>query len=154
LFPVGYKSMNTHFHLLESFAQLYEVWEDETLRQRLEELLAIIRDKISVGPGALNLYFTCEWRARSDHDSYGHDVQAAYLMLEAEDALGQGHHLKTGRMAKMLVEIMRCLWKAGGQAERIVGAARRPQYTAADARTVREAGGRLLQSLPAAVAVH
>ncbi|HEY6332261.1 MAG TPA: AGE family epimerase/isomerase [Blastocatellia bacterium] len=28
-FLVGYKSMNTHIHLLESVAQLYEVWKDD-----------------------------------------------------------------------------------------------------------------------------
>jgi mannobiose 2-epimerase len=103
-FPIGYKSMNTHIHLLEAFAQLYEVWRDATLRSRLQELLAIIRDKVCVDPGAMNLYFTNDWRAFPDHDSYGHDVEAAYLMLEAEDVLGQGHDPKTERMAKMLVD--------------------------------------------------
>lgn len=104
LFPIGYKSMNTHIHLLESFTQLYDVWKDDTLRQRLEELLSIIRDKISVEPGAMNLYLTNEWIAIPDHDSYGHDVEAAYLMLETEDVLGRGHDPKTVRMAKMLVD--------------------------------------------------
>jgi len=103
-FPVGYKSMNTHIHLLESFTQLYEVWKDDLLRQRVEELLAIIRDKICVDPGAMNLYFTNAWRPFPDHDSYGHDVEAAYLMLEAEDALGKGHDSRTERMARMLVD--------------------------------------------------
>jgi mannobiose 2-epimerase len=103
-FPIGYKSMNTHIHLLESFAQLYEVWKDDLLRQRLEELLAIIRDKVCVDPGAMNLYFTNTWQAFPDHDSYGHDVEAAYLMLEAEDVLGKGHDPRTERMAKMLVD--------------------------------------------------
>ena len=87
-FPIGYKSMNTHLHLLESFTQLFEVWPDPTLRQRLEELLTILRDKISVEPGAMNLYFTNAWRAIPGHDSYGHDVEAAYLMLETSAALG------------------------------------------------------------------
>ena len=50
-FPVGYKSMNTHIHLLEAFTQLYQVWKDDTLRHRLEELLAITRDKIVCSPG-------------------------------------------------------------------------------------------------------
>jgi mannobiose 2-epimerase len=103
-FPVGYKSMNTHIHLLESFTQLYEVWKDDVLRQRIEELLAIIRDKVCVDPGAMNLYFTNAWQAFPDDDSYGHDVEAAYLMLEAEDVLGKGHDPRTERMARMLVD--------------------------------------------------
>lgn len=104
LFPIGYKSMNTHIHLLESYSQLYEVWKDETLRKRIEELLVIIRDKVCVEPGAMNLYFTNAWEPIPDHDSYGHDVEAAYLMLEAEDVLEKGHDPKTERMAKMLVD--------------------------------------------------
>lgn len=103
-FPVGYKSMNTHIHLLESFTELYGVWKDETLRRRLEELLSIVRDKISVEPGALGLYFTNDWRALPGHDSYGHDVEAAYLMLEAAGALGRPKDAGTERTAKMLVD--------------------------------------------------
>jgi mannose/cellobiose epimerase-like protein (N-acyl-D-glucosamine 2-epimerase family) len=103
-FPIGYKSMNTHIHLLEAFTQLYEVWKDDLLRQRVEELLAVVRDKVSVDPGAMNLYFTDAWQAFPDHDSYGHDVEAAYLMLEAEDVLGKDHDPRTLRMAKMLVD--------------------------------------------------
>ena len=48
--PINYKSMNTHIHLLEAFTQLYQVWPDSTLRARIEELLAIVRDKICVNP--------------------------------------------------------------------------------------------------------
>ena len=103
-FPIGYKSMNTHIHLLESFSQLYEVWKDVILRQRLEELLAIVRDKICLPPGVMNLYFTQDWRAIPDHDSYGHDIETAYLMLEAETVLGHGHDARTERMARMLVD--------------------------------------------------
>ena len=103
-FPLGYKSMNTHIHLLESFTELYGVWKDAGVRRRLEELLSIVRDKISVEPGALNLYFTNDWRALPGHDSYGHDVEAAYLMLEAAEALGRKEDPTTERMAKMLVD--------------------------------------------------
>jgi mannobiose 2-epimerase len=103
-FLAGYKSMNTHIHLLEAMSQLYEVWKDDMVQARLEELLAIVRDKICVEPGVMNLYFTNEWRPIPDHDSYGHDVETAYLMLEAEDVLGVPHDSKTERMAKMLVD--------------------------------------------------
>jgi mannobiose 2-epimerase len=103
-FIAGYKSMNTHIHLLEAMSQLYEVWKDDLVRTRLQELLAIVRDKICVEPGVMNLYFTNDWRAIPDHDSYGHDVETAYLMLDAEDALGVPHDPRTERMAKMLVD--------------------------------------------------
>jgi mannobiose 2-epimerase len=103
-FPVGFKSMNAHIHLLEAFAQLYEVWKDDTLRQRLEELLEVVRDRVCVEPGVMNLYFTEDWRPIPDHDSYGHDVETAYLILEASAVLGREHDPKSERMARLLVD--------------------------------------------------
>jgi mannose/cellobiose epimerase-like protein (N-acyl-D-glucosamine 2-epimerase family) len=102
--PINYKSMNTHIHLLEAFTQLYEIWPDPTLRSRLEELLAIVRDKICVEPGVMNLYFTNAWQPIPDHDSYGHDVETAYLILETDEVLHQTAGEKTERMARMLVD--------------------------------------------------
>ncbi|MGA2169577.1 MAG: AGE family epimerase/isomerase [Terracidiphilus sp.] len=102
--PVGYKSMNTHIHLLEAFTELYRVWPDPTLRARLEEMLAIVRDKICVEPGVMNLYFTNAWQAIPDHDSYGHDVETGYLMLETDEVLHHKASEKTEHMAKMLVD--------------------------------------------------
>jgi mannobiose 2-epimerase len=103
-FIPGYKSMNTHIHLLEAMSQLYQAWPHFTVRARLQELLAIVRDKICVEPGVMNLYFTNDWRPVPDRDSYGHDVETAYLMLEAEDVLRVPHDPTTVRMAKMLVD--------------------------------------------------
>lgn len=102
--PIGYKSMNTHIHLLEAFSELYKVWPDPTLRARLEELLAIVRDRICVEPGVMNLFFTNAWQPIPDHDSYGHDVETAYLMLETDEMLHTRASDKTERMAKMLVD--------------------------------------------------
>jgi len=102
--PIGYKSMNTHIHLLEAFTELYKSWPDPTLRARLEEMLAIVRDKISVEPGVMNLYFTNAWQPIPDHDSYGHDVETAYLMLETDELLHRTASPATERMAKLLVD--------------------------------------------------
>ena len=102
--PINYKSMNTHIHLLEAFTELYQVWPDATLRARLEELLAIVRDRICVEPGVMNLYFTNSWQAIPDHDSYGHDVETAYLILETDEVLHKKADEKTERMARMLVD--------------------------------------------------
>jgi mannose/cellobiose epimerase-like protein (N-acyl-D-glucosamine 2-epimerase family) len=88
-FPVGYKSMNTHIHLLESFTELLRVWPDDTLRTRVAELQHLVRDVITVEPGAMNLYFTNAWQAVPENDSYGHDVEVTYLIDEAGEALAQ-----------------------------------------------------------------
>ena len=102
--PEDYKSMNTHIHLLEAFTQLYQVWPDPTVRARLEELLALMRDKIVVEPGAMNQFFTNAWRPIPGDDSYGHDVETAYLMLETDEVLHGKASAQTERMAKMLVD--------------------------------------------------
>jgi mannobiose 2-epimerase len=102
--PIGYKSMNTHIHLLEALTELYQVWPDPNLKARLEELLVIVRDKICVEPGVMNLYFTNNWQPIPDHDSYGHDVETAYLMLETDEALHGRAGAATERMARMLVD--------------------------------------------------
>src|SRR6185437_11474136 len=53
-FLAGYKSMNTHIHLLEAMTQLYQAWPDPKVRDRVQELLGIVRDKICVEPGVMN----------------------------------------------------------------------------------------------------
>jgi mannobiose 2-epimerase len=103
---LGFKSMNSHIHLLEAVAELGRVDDRPVVRERLAELLAIVRDRIAVEPGALNLYFTRDWRASPAHDSFGHDIETAYLMLEAAHVLGaQGEELeKTRRVARSIVD--------------------------------------------------
>ena len=102
--PVGYKSMNTHIHLLEAYTELYGVWKDPLLCRRVEELLQIVRDKIAVQPGAMNLYFTPTWQAVPDHDSYGHDVEVTYLLEEAAEAIGEGADPRTLAVSRMLTD--------------------------------------------------
>lgn len=101
---LGFKSMNSHIHLLEAFAELYRVWPDARLRERLEEVLALVRDRIAVEPGCLNLFFTPDWRAVPAHDSFGHDIETAFLLAEAAEALGRPDDEKTWRVARSLVD--------------------------------------------------
>lgn len=85
----GFKTMNSHIHLLEAVAEYYRVEPKPIVRERLEELLTVVRDRIAVEPGALNLYLTRSWHATPAHDSFGHDVETAYLLVEAAEALGK-----------------------------------------------------------------
>ena len=103
-FPIGYKTMNAHIHLLEALTELYLVSKDPAARQRLEEVLAIVRDRISTEPGCLNQFFTPDWRPVPDLDSFGHDIETGFLMMEACDALGRADDAKTLRVARRLVD--------------------------------------------------
>jgi cellobiose epimerase len=100
----GFKSMNSHIHLLESYTALYEIWPDGKVKNRLKELLEVVRDKVAVEPGCLNLYFTLDWKPVPDHDSFGHDVETSYLIVEASTALGHPEDKPTWAMARMLVD--------------------------------------------------
>ncbi len=102
--PLGTKSMNTHIHLLEAFTALYRVWPDDVLRSRLEELLHIVRDRITTWPGAQRLFFKDDWTAAATYVSFGHDVETAFLLAEAIDVLGRPDDAQTLAVCKALVD--------------------------------------------------
>jgi mannobiose 2-epimerase len=99
---IGYKSMNTHIHLLEALSELYRVWPDPSLKERLTEMLGIVRDKIVVPPGAMHQFFNPDWTPVPDHDSFGHDIETGYLLIEAAETLGLKDDPQTLAVAKSL----------------------------------------------------
>ena len=100
----GYKTMNSHIHMLEALTELSRVDSRPVVRERLQEVFQIVRDKISIEPGALNLYLTRDWRAIPAHDSFGHDIETAYLLVEAAEALGLADDEPTWTIARRLVD--------------------------------------------------
>lgn len=115
----GYKDQNSSIHLLEAFTKLYHVWPDKLLAERLEELLVIIRDTIVAEEGYMRLFFEEDWTPISfrglereeidkhyylDHVSFGHDVETAFLMLEASHALGIENDTLTLLTGKNMVD--------------------------------------------------
>jgi len=116
---LGYKDQNSSIHLLEAFTELYSVWKDDLLRERLQEMLLLIRDTITTKKGYLVLFFQPDWKPISfrdssvasilqhrniDHVSFGHDVETAFLMLEASAALGSKNDTTTLAVAKRMVD--------------------------------------------------
>ncbi|WP_298245871.1 AGE family epimerase/isomerase [uncultured Christiangramia sp.] len=116
---VGYKDQNSSIHLLEAFTELYKVWPDDLVAERLEELLLLIRDTIVSDKNYMNLFFEKDWTPVTfndqskeviekhyylDHVSFGHDVETAYLMLEASEALGREDTEETLVKGKKMVD--------------------------------------------------
>jgi mannobiose 2-epimerase len=96
--------MNTHIHLLEALTELYAASHDALVRQRLDEVFHVIRDKITAPDGYLVLYLTPEWKPIASEDSYGHDVETGFLLLEAAEALGLAGDATTNDVARRLVD--------------------------------------------------
>ena len=83
------KSMNTHLHVLEGFANLYRIWPDEALKLKLKELVRLfLTHIISTDTYHLQLFFDDDWTPGSELVSFGHDVEAAWLIQEAAAGLG------------------------------------------------------------------
>lgn len=92
------KSMNTHLHVMEAYTNLLRVWPDPGLRQRLGELVRLHLDRI-VDPatGHLRLFFDAKWRPRAADVSFGHDIEASWLLAEAAAETGDDRLLERVR---------------------------------------------------------
>ena len=83
------KSMNTHLHVLEAFVNLHRVSPTEVLKTQLQELIQVFDEHIiSKETNHLVLFFDDEWNERSKIVSYGHDIEAVWLVQEAAEAVG------------------------------------------------------------------
>jgi mannobiose 2-epimerase len=80
------KSMNTHLHVLEAYTNLYRIWPDEALKDNITELLELFLTSIIDG-NHLVLFFDDAWNKKSVIRSYGHDIEAAWLLLEAAEVI-------------------------------------------------------------------
>ncbi len=92
------KSMNTHLHVMEGYALLSQVWGDDLLRKRLRELIEIFHHRILNRKNQhLLMFFDETWHPKSDHISYGHDIETSWLMVEAAEALGDARLLEESK---------------------------------------------------------
>jgi len=85
------KSMNTHLHVLEAYAAVYKVWKDDLVKQRLTGLLEIFMNHIIRDSGHLGIFFTSDFAETESSKgicSFGHDIEASWLIWEAAGILG------------------------------------------------------------------
>jgi mannobiose 2-epimerase len=75
-----------------------------------------VRDRVTAEEGYLSLFFQPDWTPVPDHDSFGHDVETAFLLLEAAETLGLKRDVRTEKVARSLVDhAMKYGWdKANG----------------------------------------
>ena len=87
--PPAPKSMNTLLHVLEAYTELLRVRRSDRLADRLRELVDIFLTRLWLPrQGCFGLFFDREWRNLTPQVSWGHDIEATWLLVRACDVLG------------------------------------------------------------------
>ena len=85
---VAAKTMNTHLHVLEAYTLLYKMWPDKELKEQLNKLFNVFLEKIiDQETGHQKLFLTMDWTNLEHIDSYGHDMELSWLLVEAAEVL-------------------------------------------------------------------
>ncbi|WP_375443864.1 AGE family epimerase/isomerase [uncultured Fibrella sp.] len=98
------KTMNTHLHILEAFVGLLRVWPDSGLKTQVRGLIHIFLDHI-IDPKThrMVLFQGTNWEPRRTGISYGHDIEASWLLLEAAKVLHESDLLAKVRQESVLM---------------------------------------------------
>lgn len=82
------KTMNTHLHVLEAYTTLLKVTGDKQVQEALESLSFLFLDKFYDQENQhFQLFFDREWNREGNIVSYGHDIEAVWLLMEAAKEL-------------------------------------------------------------------
>ncbi len=83
------KTMNTTLHLLEAYTELYRVHKDERVLNRIKFQIGLFLDKIFYADeDRLLVFFDREFKVIGDIHSYGHDIEATWLLDRACEVIG------------------------------------------------------------------
>ncbi|RSK28345.1 N-acylglucosamine 2-epimerase [Bacillus sp. HMF5848] len=81
-------TMNTTIHVLEAYTTLYKVWPTEQVKSRIENLLRILYENIyDKETKFLGVFFDMNWNSIINLKSFGHDIEASWLIDEAIKAI-------------------------------------------------------------------
>jgi mannobiose 2-epimerase len=82
------KSMNTNLHVLEALTALHAVSGEVHVARALRAQIEVHLEKIVMPSSHLGLYFNEDWSRLDNLVSYGHDIEASWLLTEAADQAG------------------------------------------------------------------
>jgi mannobiose 2-epimerase len=98
------KSMNTLLHILEAYTNLMRMWAEPELKKQHRALMQVFFDHV-IDPreGHLKLFFDDQWNSLLPHVSYGHDIEASWLLVEAAEVQGDPDLLAQTREAAVRI---------------------------------------------------
>jgi len=80
------RTMNTLLHIVEAYAELYRAAHDEQVQTCGTRALELIRKKMFNREAArLDVFFDSDYHSLIDMQSYGHDIEASWLLWDAAE---------------------------------------------------------------------
>lgn len=100
------RTMNTLLHVLEAYTELYRVCPLDDVAGRIREMLDLFADRVyEPAHHRLGVFFDREWNSLIDLTSYGHDIEAAWLIDRATGVLGDERYVR--RMSPITEDLAR-----------------------------------------------
>lgn len=82
------RTMNTLLHVLEGYAELYRAMPDEAVRRAGEVCLErFLNVMYNPGKRRLEVFYDRNYRSLLDMQSFGHDIEASWLIWDAAETL-------------------------------------------------------------------
>lgn len=104
------RTMNTLLHMYEAYTELYRVDGNSMVKERLLEMLDIIENKLyNPEIPRQEVFFDKDWNSIIDLHSYGHDIEAAWLIDRGLDVIGDGE--LTARISVITKSLTECIYK-------------------------------------------
>ncbi len=92
------KTMNTTLHLMEAYTELYLADKNAKVLERLKFQMNVTYDKIfDMNGDKLMVFFDKDMNEIGDVHSYGHDIEATWLIDRAADVIGDEDFAKKFR---------------------------------------------------------
>jgi cellobiose epimerase len=83
------KTLNAHLHVLEAYAALYRIRGSPEIASALSRAIRLMCERVyDEETRHLRLFFDARWRPLDHRVSFGHDIEASWLIWEAAQALG------------------------------------------------------------------
>jgi mannobiose 2-epimerase len=98
------KSQNTHLHILEAYTTLYQAHPSAEVKAALRYNIEMF-DKYMIDKNThhLRMFMDLEWKDFSPGYTYGHDIEASWLIAKALESLGDAVY--TSKLTPTLIKI-------------------------------------------------
>ncbi len=98
------KTMNTHLHILEAYTTLLQITGNTKVKEALENLVKLfLSNFLDNRSGHFGLFYSKNWLLQSPVISYGHDIEAAWLLIEAAKMTGDSGLIDQTTQAAILI---------------------------------------------------